>query len=63
MPGFPTHAAGTAKQLGKSAALQERTATGWGLLSLRRAVAGALQHPKVGAPRTNGCPVLVGHNP
>lgn len=31
--------------------------------SLRRAVAGALQHPKVCAPRTHGLPVLVGHNP
>jgi len=31
--------------------------------SLRRAVAGALQHPKVCAPRTDGFPVLVGHNP
>ena len=29
--------------------------------SLRRA--GALQHPKVCAPRTHGLPVLVGHNP
>ncbi len=31
--------------------------------SLRRAVPGALQHPKVFAPRTHGLPVLVGHNP
>src|SRR5712664_4124648 len=30
---------------------------------LRRAVAGALQHAKVGAPRPYGLPVLVGHDP
>ena len=33
-------------------------------LNLRgSAVAGALQHPKIGAPRTHGVPILVGHNP
>jgi len=31
--------------------------------SLRRAVAGALQHAKVGAPRAHGLAVLVGHDP
>jgi len=68
MPGLPIHAAGTAKQPtgekpGASGADRDRFGALVILLSLRRAVAGALQHSEVWAPRTNGFAVLVGHNP
>lgn len=45
---------------GKNSRLSGRDDSfGW----LGRAVAGTLQHAKVGAPGTHGIAVLVGHNP